>query len=43
MDYKKTSAAFTTVTRDVDKFDSETGNIYESVIVCTRRANQISV
>jgi DNA-directed RNA polymerase subunit K/omega len=43
MDYKKTSASYTTITRDVDKFDVETGNIYESVVVCTRRANQISV
>lgn len=43
MDYKKTSAAFTTVTRDIDKFDASTENIYESVIICTRRANQISV
>ncbi|MDF1560723.1 MAG: DNA-directed RNA polymerase subunit omega [Bacteroidales bacterium] len=43
MDYKKTSASFTTITRDVNKFDSETGNIYESVIIATRRANQISV
>src|SRR5665811_2527900 len=43
MDYKKTSASYTTVTRDVNKFDIETGNIYESVIICTRRANQISV
>lgn len=43
MDYKKTSASYTTVTRDVNKFDVSTGNIYESVIICTRRANQISV
>ncbi len=43
MDYKKTSAPYTTITRDIDKFDAETGNIYESVIICTRRANQISV
>jgi len=43
MDYKKTSAAYTTITRDIDRFDAETGNIYESVIICTRRANQIAV
>ena len=43
MDYKKTTAPYSTVTRDVNKFDNETGNIYESVIICTRRANQISV
>lgn len=43
MDYKKTSASYTTITRNIDNFDASTGNIYESVIICTRRANQISV
>ncbi len=43
MDYKKMSAPLTTITRDVPQFDTSTGNIYESVIICTRRANQISV
>ena len=43
MDYKKTAASYTTITRDIDKFDAETQNIYESVIIATRRANQISV
>ncbi|HMT66405.1 MAG TPA: DNA-directed RNA polymerase subunit omega [Bacteroidales bacterium] len=43
MDYKKINAPLTTITRDIDKFDSQTGNIYESVIICSRRANQISV
>jgi len=43
MDYKKTSASYTTITRDADKFDVVAGNIYESVVICTRRANQISV
>ena len=43
MDYKKSNAVVTTITRDANKFDDVTGNIYESVIVCARRANQISV
>jgi DNA-directed RNA polymerase subunit K/omega len=43
MDYKKTAASYTTITRDIDKFDVDTQNIYESVIIATRRANQISV
>lgn len=43
MDYKKTAASYTTITRDIDKFDAATENIYESVIIATRRANQISV
>lgn len=33
----------TTVTRNLDQLDQETGNIYETVIICSKRANQISV
>ncbi len=29
------------ITRDVDKFDSATGNIYETVVILSKRANQI--
>ncbi len=36
-------AAKTTVTRDVDRLDDVTGNIYESVVVLSKRANQIAV
>ncbi len=43
MDYKKTQAPFTTVTRDLRDLDHETGNVYESVVICARRANQISL
>lgn len=43
MDYKKTKAPITTVTRDLDANDSRTGNIYETVMVVSKRANQISV
>lgn len=43
MDYKKTVAPTTTVTRNLDKLTKDTGNIYETVIVVSRRANQISV
>ncbi len=43
MDYKKITAPLTTITRDIDNFDASTGNIYESVIICTRRSNQIAV
>lgn len=43
MDYKKTNASNTTITRDIDKMDAETGNIYESVVIVSKRANQISV
>lgn len=43
MDYKKTNAASTTQTRDLNNFDRETGNIYESLVVTSLRSNQISL
>lgn len=42
MNYKKTNADPTTVTRDLKNFDRETGNVYESLVVIAKRANQIS-
>ncbi len=42
MDYKKTSADLTTTTRDLRDFDGKTGNIYESISIISKRANQIS-
>jgi DNA-directed RNA polymerase subunit K/omega len=42
MDYKKTTADLTTTTRDLRDFDSKTGNIYESISIISKRANQIS-
>jgi len=43
MDYKKSKAPVTTVTRNLDDLDRTTGNIYESVVVVSKRANQINV
>ncbi len=43
MDYRKSNAPATTITRDVEKMTQSTGNIYETVIVVSRRANQIAV
>ena len=43
MDYKKTQAPFTTLTRDLRDLDTVTGNVYESVVICSKRANQISM
>jgi len=43
MDYKKTKAPLTTVTRDLNDLDVETDNIYQTVMVASKRANQISV
>lgn len=42
MDYKKTSADLTTATRDLRDLDAKTGNIYETVALLGKRANQIS-
>lgn len=43
MDYKKTNASTNTVTRDIMDLCDETGNIYESVAIIGKRANQISL
>lgn len=43
MDYRKSSAPVTTVTRDIDQITQKTGNIYETVIIVARRSNQIAV
>ena len=43
MDYKKTKAPLTTVPRNLSDLDESTENIYETVVVAAKRANQISV
>ncbi len=43
MDCKKTNAPTNTVTRDIMDLCDETGNIYESVAIIGKRANQISL
>ncbi len=43
MDYKKTNAPTNTVTRDMADFREKTGNVYESIAIMGKRANQISV
>lgn len=43
MDYKKTDAPTTTITRDMMDLCKDTGNIYETVAIIGKRANQISV
>lgn len=42
MDYKKTNAPLTTVTRDMIAMADQTGNVYETVCIIGKRANQIS-
>lgn len=41
MDYKKTKAPTNTVTHNLMEMCEETGNIYESVVIMSKRANQI--
>jgi DNA-directed RNA polymerase subunit K/omega len=43
MDYKKTTAPTTTITRDMISLAEETGNIYETVRIIGKRANEIAV
>ena len=43
MDYRKTNAPTTTVTRDMMDLCKDTGNVYETVAIIAKRANQISV
>ncbi|MEZ5084469.1 MAG: DNA-directed RNA polymerase subunit omega [Bacteroidales bacterium] len=43
MDYKKVKTDTEAVTRTIRNFDKETSNIYESVAIISKRANQISV
>ena len=43
MDYKKSKAPVNTVTRNVMDLCKDTGNIYESVAIIAKRANQISL
>ena len=42
MDYKKSKSPVNTVTRDVQELWKDTGNVYESVVIISKRANQIS-
>ena len=43
MDYKKTNAPTNTVTRDMMELCENTGNVYETVAIIGKRANQIGV
>ncbi|MCD7930279.1 MAG: DNA-directed RNA polymerase subunit omega [Tannerellaceae bacterium] len=43
MDYRKSNAPTNTVTRDIMKLSSDTGNIYETTMIIAKRANQIDV
>ncbi|GHS97612.1 hypothetical protein FACS189421_04730 [Bacteroidia bacterium] len=43
MDYKKSNAPGSTITRDMMSLSEETGNVYETVRIIGKRANEISV
>jgi len=43
MDYKKVTAPTNTITRDMNQICADTGNVYETVNIIARRANQIAV
>jgi DNA-directed RNA polymerase subunit K/omega len=40
--YKNSTAEKTTITRDVDRLEAQTGNVYKSIAVISKRANQVS-
>lgn len=42
MDYKKYKADLTAVPRRIRDFSEPTGNIYETIVVLSKRANQIA-
>ena len=42
MDHKKTKTDTCAITRDIAHFDEQTGNLYESVTIMAKRANQIA-
>lgn len=42
MSHNRTNAESSTITRDMKDFDQETGNVYESISIMSKRANQIS-
>ena len=43
MDYKKTTASDNVITREMIKLGEATGNVYETVRIIGKRANEISV
>ncbi len=43
METRKVKTDINTETRDLRKFDADTGNIYQSVVIISKRANQIGL
>ena len=42
IDYKKTTAPKTTITRDMNELTEKVGNVYETIAIIGKRSNQIS-
>ena len=42
MDYKKSNASVTTITRDMNTMSEKVGNVYETVKIISKRSNQMS-
>ena len=42
MNYKKSNAEVTTITRNITDFEAKAESIYEAVVVMSKRANQIA-
>jgi len=42
MQYKNVNAEKSTITRDVVNLEEKTGNLYQSIVAVSKRANQIS-
>lgn len=43
MDFRKTKAPLSTITRDMNNLCEQTGNVYETVNIIGKRSNQISL
>ena len=43
MNFKKTNAETTTITRDTNEMAEKAGNLYEATAIMSKRANQIGV
>ncbi|MDD3686149.1 MAG: RNA polymerase Rpb6 [Bacteroidales bacterium] len=42
MDFKKTEAPVSTVTRNIVQIAEKTGNIYEAVVICSKFSDQVN-
>jgi len=42
MAYRDSTAERTTVTRNIEDLETKTGNVYESIVILSKRANQIN-